>query len=301
MPLPRDPRHDDQLIRYLLGSLPEDEAERLDEQTIVDEELAARLRLIEDDLVDAYASGALDGDRLERFESFYLASPRRRDKAAFAKGFLAAVDGSSGRQPAEPQAAAVGGRGPARWLPWSLAAAAVLFLGIGTLFLQDLRLRRDLTEAERRVVAADGRTHAMSAQLEEQQRALAAARQGLADARGAQPLATVALVLMPQTRGVGPVPIIAVHSAARTVPLDLRIEAAGGVPYEVALRDPATNLIVWRSPTLTPQRLRRPPVVAVGLPAGELKAQHYTLDLFEHRRGGAAEFVGSYAFEVVRQ
>jgi hypothetical protein len=31
-----------------------------------------------------------------------------------------------------------------------------------------------------------------------------------------------------------------------------------------------------------------------------LKSQHYALDLFEHGRDGAPEFVGSYAFEVVR-
>ena len=34
-------------------------------------------------------------------------------------------------------------------------------------------------------------------------------------------------------------------------------------------------------------------------PASLLKAQHYTLDLFE-LRAGAPEFVGSYAFEIAR-
>ena len=44
---------DRQLIRYLLGLLPEDEAQRYDEQSIVDDDVAARLRQVENDLVDA--------------------------------------------------------------------------------------------------------------------------------------------------------------------------------------------------------------------------------------------------------
>jgi anti-sigma factor RsiW len=93
MSFSREPVHDDRhLIRYLLGLLPDDEAERLDEQTLVDDEAAARLRSVENDLVDAYVSGTLDAEARERFESFYLASPRRREKVKFAARFLAAVD-----------------------------------------------------------------------------------------------------------------------------------------------------------------------------------------------------------------
>ena len=46
-----DDRH---LASYLLGLLPEEEAERLDEASVVDDELASRLCGVEDDLVDAY-------------------------------------------------------------------------------------------------------------------------------------------------------------------------------------------------------------------------------------------------------
>ena len=86
---------DQQLVRYLLGLLPEEEAERLDEQSIVVDEFAARLQCVENDLVDAYVSGALEGDILERFESFYLASPLRREKVKFAERLLAAADRAS--------------------------------------------------------------------------------------------------------------------------------------------------------------------------------------------------------------
>src|SRR5262245_27563546 len=93
MPVPFDRVYDDQrLVRYLLELLPEDERDRLDEDTIVDDDLAARLRIVEDDLVDAYASGTLAGETRERFESRYMQSPRRRERVRFAGNFLRAVD-----------------------------------------------------------------------------------------------------------------------------------------------------------------------------------------------------------------
>src|SRR5262245_34596335 len=66
------------LLHYLLGLLPEDETERLDEASITNEDIAARLSLVEDDLVDAYVTGTLDEDTRGHFEAFYLQSPRRR-------------------------------------------------------------------------------------------------------------------------------------------------------------------------------------------------------------------------------
>ncbi len=51
--------NDQVLIRYLLGSLSEEEAERLDELGIADDAFAWRLRAVENDLVDGYVRGEL--------------------------------------------------------------------------------------------------------------------------------------------------------------------------------------------------------------------------------------------------
>ena len=104
---------------------------------------------------------------------------------------------------------------------------------------------------------------------------------------------------MPQTRGVDPVPVVTVPAAAAALPLQLRVPATGGAHYTAALRDPSTNGIVWRSSAIPAERGQRWSVVPVRIPASLLKAQHYTLDLFE-LRAGAPEFVGSYAFEIAR-
>src|SRR6266542_2247099 len=86
---------DAQLVRYLLGLLPDEEAEHVDELTVADDDVAWRVRGVENDLVDAYVRGTLDGEALARFESFYLSSPLRRAKVTFAKGFVPATDAAA--------------------------------------------------------------------------------------------------------------------------------------------------------------------------------------------------------------
>ena len=80
------PTYNDQTINeYLLGSLPEAEAERLDELSFTNDEFAETLRAAEKDLVDAYVQGELVGTALERFKSHYLSTPRRRGNVEFAQ------------------------------------------------------------------------------------------------------------------------------------------------------------------------------------------------------------------------
>ena len=75
------------LNAYLLGALPETEAERFDELSFTNDEFAEELRSAENDLVDAYAGGELSGAELEKFNARYLVSPLRAEKVEFAKNF----------------------------------------------------------------------------------------------------------------------------------------------------------------------------------------------------------------------
>ena len=123
--------HDEQrLLQYLLGLLPPRDAERLDEVSLVDDDTAARLRSVEDDLVDSYVRGTLAGETLRRFESHYLSSPLRRRTVARAGRFVRAVDRAVG-----PDGAAAG-RGSGRWtLLSTLGVAAALLLAAGDALL----------------------------------------------------------------------------------------------------------------------------------------------------------------------
>jgi hypothetical protein len=115
---------DQEVVRYLLGFLPEEERQRFDEGSIVDDDMAARVRSVENDLVDAYVSGTLAGETLARFETFYLSSPRRSQKVKSAERFLGAVDRAPVRGAATFAPAASGRAAPRSRFGW-LAAAAV--------------------------------------------------------------------------------------------------------------------------------------------------------------------------------
>ena len=292
MPLSRDPVEDEgQLVRYLLGLLPEEEADRLDEASIADDEVVARLRSVENDLVDAYVRGLLDPETRARFESFYLKSPRRREKVKFAERFLGAVD----RLPAP--GAAPAGRAHSKFA-WLVAIAALLFLACGLLLLQDLRLGRVLDQAQRDGAAIGGRAQGLARQLADARTANDDIAKELARVRSARPTAMTALVLLPQTRAIGPVSTIAVPSGADLVAFDLRLEANDFARYQAALRDPATNQIVWRSGVLTPGASPGPPTISVSVPARVLKPRHYSFELSGRPAAGAAEIIGSYAFQI---
>jgi hypothetical protein len=117
---------DEEILRYLLGLLTEDQAEWLDQLSTTSDDVAWRVRVVENDLVDAYVSGALDEGTRERFEELYvgpLASARRREKERFARSLLrrespgAPAHTETGcPSPKAPAARGVAGRArPVRW------------------------------------------------------------------------------------------------------------------------------------------------------------------------------------------
>jgi hypothetical protein len=321
---------DRQLARYLLGLLPEEETERLDEESIADDEVASRLRIVENELVDAYVAGTLSGEMLERFECHYLASPHRRENVKFARRFLRAIDRTtprsepgpltdselragprpfegSGRSSSLVPASAGGRTRPARW---QMAAAALFIVAFGTLLFQVERFRNGLDAAQREAVALANRARDLERQLAEQRAANDTATSELAllrnsatapAARPAQDAPTFALVLLPQTRALGPVPAIAIPPAADRIAFELRLESNDFSRYQVALKDPGSNQIVWRSDFITPTSLDHTPTVSVIVPTRGLKAQHYSLAITGHsgRSGSNSEVVGSYTFQVV--
>src|SRR4029079_7684830 len=83
---------DDELLAYLLELLSAEETERGELASITDDEVAARLRIVETDLVDDYVRGALTGVTLAQFESRYMASARRREGVRRASAFVRAID-----------------------------------------------------------------------------------------------------------------------------------------------------------------------------------------------------------------
>jgi hypothetical protein len=293
--------NDEVLVRYLLGSLGPEDAERLDEASIVDDEIATRLRTVEHDLVDRYVRGALTGDTLARFESHYLSSPRRRELVTFARSFVPIVDRAGTRPEAAARRHLVASL---LFRPSLLAAAAALLLVVsGALLLQNGRLKRGLDAVQSERAALDSRTR----ELEQQVASLRPAGTTAAGepALTAPPAATsvqaapaIALLLLPQTRSVGSIPTLSIPAGADRVGLELRLESIDFTRYQAGLRDPAVNTIVWRSDWIPPTSSAGGPSLRIVVPAGMLKPQHYSFDLSGQRSGGATQVVGSYALEI---
>jgi hypothetical protein len=319
------PDDDRQLVRYLLGLLPDLEAERLDEASVADDDVALRLRVVENDLVDAYVSGTLGGDMLEPFESHYLASPRRRENVRFAASLLHAVDRAapvvdieSGDEatavaptdqdaPPVPKASSAGRATPRSRLVSKLmaVAAALLLVACGTLLFQAARLRSGLRMAQTETVALNHRTRELEQRLSEQLAANAAAAKELERARtGTTAIPTAppaALVLFAQTRADGPIPTLAIAPAAGDVALELQLESNDFPRYQVALTDPASNHVVWRSGPITATSPKGAPAVFVTVPGSVLNPQHYSLALMGLRAAANPEVVSSYTFQLVRR
>jgi hypothetical protein len=298
--------HDGQLVRYLLGLLSDDEAERVDQLSFSSDEVAWRLRIAEDDLVDAYVRGTLDAEAIERFESFYLSTARRRQKVTFARTFVAAIDRKSGSpdSPSLPRARTA----PRSRTAWRLAAAAAMFLVAGLALREYLRLRTDLTVAQSVSAGLSNRARELERQLTDARQADAENARELESIRasGSAPasspsLPAIALVLMPQTRSVGPIATIAVPDGANVVELELQLESNDFARYQALLKDPGTNRIVWSRDRITVRAGGDTPAVALSIPAGVLRSQHYSLELSGTNARGEAEVAGSYVFQVVRR
>jgi anti-sigma factor RsiW len=302
---------DDELLkRYLLGALPEAETERLHELSVTDEELAGRLDAVETDLVDAYVRGELPREDRDQFNSFYLASPKRREKVRLAEGFLA-LEGRTARAASIREAASQQtspdrptGRmtGQRFWLQWGLAAASLaLLMAGGYLLSQNLGLRKQLTEAQSQH-APDPRVGELERQLAQERLAKDQAVKDLEQARGSQPnleqLKTVSVLLPPPLRSAGPAPAVSVHPGTDLVVLVLPVEADDFPAYQARLKDPRTQRVLWSSARLAIAPGERK-TVSISFRAGLLKRQNYIVELTGLPSHGAGEVIGGYPFSVV--
>jgi len=297
MTLLADGRPDDEvLVQYLLGTLPETDAERIDELSIADDEVAWRLRAVENDLVDACVLGQLSGATLEQFTSRYLTSPIRRQRVEFATALQSTQIRSAGAP------GPVVRRGV---LPrWALAAAALIAaVGVGYLALENQRLRDQVNEAEAARTRGEQTAEALRSELE-QERSASAARSQLEQTRQPVPSARArssiqALVLLPLRRGAGDIPIVSIAPGTGELPLRLRLEGDAFPRYQAVVRDSATGQRIWRSGSLEARSDGANRAVAVGVPTRLLRSAYYTVEVLGLRRNDAAELASSYAFRVM--
>ena len=268
---------DDYLIRYILRDLPESEAERLDERSVTDEAFAARLRELENDLVDRYARGGAADEPLVRLEQRARDSPHLRSKVQFARA-LQAMATRGEPMPVAPTARRYG-------LELLAAAAMFLLVASGYLGLQTVSLRREIgrLEADRATVARQN-----------------AQQQRNADGTRATPQhpKTAAFRLAPPRRSAGEATLV-VPPGTTEVLLAIVVESSEYATFWVSLQDATSGQALWRSGDLsgTPEGANR--IVEVTVPVRPLRTGRYSLDVSGKTRAGVFEPAGSYPLRVM--
>ena len=280
---------DSLLVRYLLDELPDEDTQRFDELSVVDEAFASRLRAAEYDLVDAFLRGELSGAALDRFRTHYLTRPFAAEKVTFARTLLAYRGAPTGSSPELSRT-----RTRQTWLltpQWAVAAVTILALAAaGYFWSEHVRLRRAASEARAGTTT--------NPPLPETARQPAASPQLRAETPPAR--AAFAFVLYPARRGVADVPTM---TAPRDKPVTLRLvlEFNDFERYAVEVRKTGSGRIVSRATALIAEHLKEGDTVSTTIPASRLEAGRYVVDVTGLPAKGAPQSVGSYPLRVVLQ
>jgi hypothetical protein len=273
---------DEHLVRYLLGELPDAEAEALDARSITEDAFALRLSELENDLVDRVARGGPVDDQLARFQSASLQSSYLRQRIEVAEALHHAVGERAvpdSPPPRSPMSIPLG---------WgALASAATVLLALTAfLVLRTVQMREELAEARNSQGIVDQQIVEMQHELE---RFRAAAR---------PPNVATFVLAAPGRSAAEPAPLVIPRGTDRLA-LRLPVESDGYERFWVALKDPATGRAVWRSEDVQPASSAGDRSLTVTVPASVFAAQRYTVELVAPGRTGVSEIVASYAVRIM--
>ena len=301
------------LVRYLLGALPEKDAEVLDELSIADEAVAWRLRDVENDLLDSYVRGELAGDQLSRFKNVYLTSPDRLKRLEFARALsgtggkaMAAAVPSTGANKVAGSAAdrqSLKGKSSGNWfsipqlkLQWGFAAIAIcLAIATGYLTLENGRLNKKTRDAQNEHAALVQRMDGLQEQLNAQQSENGASGRGL----HLDQLKTISALIAAPTRGAEQLPTISVPAHTDLVVLSLSLESDDFPAYSAKVRDSASEQVVWQGAELKPVTADRASTVSISFPANLVQQRNYIVELSGISPNKRPEFISGYPVRFV--
>jgi hypothetical protein len=330
--------NDQTIIQYLLGSLPEEETERVEELWFIDEEFAVRLNAVENDLIDTYVSGKLCDEKLERFNSYYLASPKKRKKVKTARVFHAYAEnavatGQVGFASGPSQTNAKSDRPflHLTLLPFTfprlvLTAVAVLVLvEAGWLVFELSRLRSQIDQAEVTRISLEQREKELQELLEKQrivsldverelervreekdrvERQMTLERQIAGSQSPTLPanLNIAPFRLTAQARTASEVSLITIPPGTEYIALQVELEPDDYPSYKaILLTQPDKKPVGWRRERLKSKALGGSKVIEIIIPATLLKSRAYLLEVTGISDKGNAEGERGYPFRVVKQ
>src|SRR3954471_1529745 len=269
-----DTSDDATLVRYLLGDLPPEDTEKLDERSVVDAEFADRLRGLEHDLADAYVRGELPPADRRRWERIFGVSDTGQAQLRLAEALAAREDrrGKAGKTIVPGRFGTARSRRSAR-LPIIGLLAASLALAVG-----------------------------LGYSIHWQSPAPASIMPSSATPSAATPSparSVVAITLPIPTRGVAAAPTLTVPAGTGEARVSLRLAPDDFVRYAVDVRELATGRVIWQATDLSPVAQSGERVLLCTVPAIFLRAGRLAFELH-----GAAprrsDVLGSYLLHIER-
>ena len=128
----RQNQMDDELLRsYLLGELPEPEADRLEQRLLAEDELFDLMEALEAELLAASSRGELAPAERERVLRRLASSPQGRERLALAKALNTVADGPSKKAPSPILPFRRRAATPKAVFQWAALAAAGLLMAAG--------------------------------------------------------------------------------------------------------------------------------------------------------------------------
>jgi hypothetical protein len=325
-------RYDNQTLHaYLLGRLPEEDVERLDEMTFTDPDFAEELTAAEKDLIDAYVNGELNGEDLLNFESYYLATPLRRKKVTFARALNDFTAEKEAASPFVPVRMAITEQAETGWLRNLLAGrmpifgtaaafAAILLLLFGAfLVFNGLRDRPGNDIAG--LTNADGRNGSNTISIEPTPfptQSVTPINANVPDNTAVTPTPLVrttptpertpkpetptapviaTFFLPPPLRGAGELVNVKLAPKTEFADFSIGLETNDFASYRIELRGAADGRQIWQSGSV---RSRGGKSLNVRVPARVLKEQIYSFTVQGNSAAGTSETVGDYSFRVIR-
>lgn len=264
------------LERYLLGTLPDGERDRIDERLLVDAELFEALCVIENELAYDYALGLLTPEERSRFEQRFIDRPAVQARVRTAAALI------GGMRDAEPARAKYG------W--WLYAAAAAGVVLMVWLVQDNARLRQ---AAERRMAST-----AVTESAPTPAPAVKAPQSSATSAQSQTASSIVALVLQPGVVRSSAAPARIRLRDSDTLRLELALPAAStpSASYRASIRNP-DDVQVWEGAAAVSKAGR---AVTLTVPAGSLPPNDYEVTLYSVPTAGSHEEIASYQLSVAR-
>lgn len=322
----------DSIRRYLLGELPEQEREQVEQRLMTEDDLYQRLLLAEDDLIDEYVSGALSEHDREKFSRRLLRVPELRQDVrstmALRKHALETGSQAAARDSPAPQLLSLFDRLRKFFMRPAIgvAFAAALLAAVGLaawLAVQNSRLRQEVArlqarqtplpaprpELQEELAAERLRNEQLSVELRRQQELLAEETRKLQQAQGQQrpapapkpdPRSGVSPVFAftlgaGAVRESGELKKISVPPGARDVRIRLDLAANDYHRYRAVLQT-VEGREVFSSQALRASRT----FVQFNIPAARLSPGDYRVRLSGVNSSGEGDEIDSYYFRVLK-